>query len=85
MRIIPRLMLPLIAVAAMTSLAGCANYYRVTDPSSGKVYYTRDINHRDGGAISLKDAATGDQVTLQNSQVSKVSKEEFETNRAGKH
>ena len=64
---------------------GCANYYRVTDPASGKVYYTKDINRRDGGAISLKDAATGDQVTLQNSQVAKVSKEEFETNRAGKH
>jgi hypothetical protein len=84
MRIIPRFTFPLLVAAVMTS-SGCGNYYRVTDPSSGKVYYTRDINHRDGGAISLKDAATGDQVTLQNSQVSKVSKEEFETNRAGNH
>jgi hypothetical protein len=66
-------------------LAGCTTYYRVTDPSTGKVYYTKDINHRDGGAISLKDAATGDQVTLQSSQVAKVSKEEFESNGAGKH
>ena len=80
-----RLSLAGLAVAAALMLTGCTTYYRVTDPSSGKVYYTKDINHRDGGAISLKDAATGDQVTLQNSQVSKVSKEEFETNRAGKH
>ena len=69
----------------LLTASGCTTYYRVTDPSSGKVYYTTDIDKRSGGAISLKDAATGDQVTLQNSQISKVNKEEFHTNRAGKH
>jgi len=80
-----RLSLVAFTVTAASMLAGCTTYYRVTDPSTGKVYYTTDINHRDGGAISLKDAATGDQVTLQNSQVAKVSREEFDSNRAGKH
>ena len=57
----------------------------VTDPSTGKVYYTQDVNNRGNGALSFKDAGTGDQVTLQNSQVAKVSKDEFDSNRAGKH
>jgi hypothetical protein len=72
-------------VVLSLSLMGCTSYYRVTDPSSGKIYYTHDVNNRDTGAVSFKDAGTGDQVTLQNSQVTKVSKEEFDSNRAGKH
>ena len=65
--------------------AGCSSYYRVTDPASGNTYYTKDVNKKGGGAVTLKDAATGDKVTLQNSQISKVSKEEYETNRRGSH
>jgi hypothetical protein len=65
-------------------LTGCTTYYKVTDPSTGKVYYTTKVENRGGGAIELKDAATGSEVTIQNSQVQKVTKEEYETNRAGK-
>jgi hypothetical protein len=72
-------------LAAALIVGGCTSYYRVTDPASGNIYYTKDIDNQKGGAVTLKDAATGDKVTLQNSQISKVSKEEYETNRAGKH
>ena len=66
-------------------LAGCGgNYYKVSDPSTGNEYYTQKVDKRGSGAVTIVDAATGDEVTLQNSQVSEVSKEEFETNRAGK-
>jgi hypothetical protein len=48
------------------------------------VYYTTEVKNKGGGSVQLKDAATGDKVTLQNSQVTTVKKEEYETNRAGK-
>jgi hypothetical protein len=72
-------------LAAAVLVGGCSSYYRVADPASGKIYYTKSVKKEKGGAVMLKDAATGDKVTLQNSQISKVSKEEFETNRAGNH
>lgn len=56
----------------------CSSHYKVTDPNSGKIYYTKDVDReRQGGAIHFKDAATKAEVTLQSSQVEKVSKEEF--------
>jgi hypothetical protein len=72
-------------LAVVLSLPGCTSYYRVTDPSTGKIYYTTEVRNERGGAVSLKDAGTGDKVTLQNSQVTKVNKEEFESNRKGSH
>ena len=75
-----------VLVLAALFLAGCGgSYYKVTDPSTGNEYYTQKVDKRGSGAVTIVDAATGDEVTLQNSQVSEVSKEEFETNRAGKH
>jgi hypothetical protein len=73
-----------VVLAAALFTGGCGgNYYRVTDPSTGNVYYTQDVKNKSGGAVIIKDAATGDMVTLQNSHVTKVSKETYETNRAG--
>jgi hypothetical protein len=69
---------------AALSASGCTSYYRVSDPSTGNEYYTTEVKKRGSGAVTVKDAATGDEVTLQNSHVTKVSKEEYETNRAGK-
>ena len=70
-------------VAAAVGLAGgCAKYYQVTDPSTGKVYYTTSMKEQRGGAVSLKDGRTGAEVTVQNSEVQTISKERFETSRA---
>jgi hypothetical protein len=72
-------------VLAMTLLAGCGSYYRVSDPSSGKEFYTTEVNDAGrGGAVRFKDARTGDVVTLQNSAVKEVSSEEFEKATAAK-
>jgi hypothetical protein len=68
----------LIAAAACT-LMGCA-HYKVTDPSSGKVYYTDDVDRdKKQGRVTFTDAKTGAEVTLQSSDVQKISKEEYET------
>jgi hypothetical protein len=68
-------------VLAMMFAAGCTSYYKVSDPTTGKDYYTTEVKKRGSGAVTIKDAATGDDVTIQNSHVSKVTKEEYETNR----
>jgi len=37
--------------------AGCTSYYRVTDPASGKSYYTTEISEAGrAGAVKIKDA-----------------------------
>ena len=74
-----------LVIVAAVLVGGCgSSHYRVTDPSTGSVYYTTEVKKRSNGAVQIKDASSGDTVTLQNSQVSKVSKEEYETNLAGK-
>jgi uncharacterized protein YceK len=60
-------------------IAGCSNYYRVTDPSSGKTYYTTKVGEAGkAGAVKIKDEKTGSTVTLQSSEVKEISSEEYE-------
>lgn len=56
---------------------GCTSYYIVKDPSSGKAFYTTDLDQTRGGAVVLRDEKTGATVTLQNSEVKEVSKDEY--------
>jgi uncharacterized protein YceK len=61
-----------------TPLAGCSTYLRVTDPASGKAYYTTDIDEAGkAGAVKFKDEKSGSVVTLQSSEVKEVSKDEY--------
>ena len=70
------LALGLFACTVMT--AGCTNYYRVTDPASGKSYYSTEVKETGrGGAVKIKDAKTGSTVTLQSSEVKEISEEEY--------
>lgn len=74
----------LILVLALTLapfLAGCQQYYRVTDPTSGNVYYTRnDLAFRYGwnGSVQFKELGTGATVTLPASEIVSVPKDEAE-------
>ena len=58
-------------------VVGCATYYKVTDPQSGKAYYTQKIDKAGGGAVIVKDARTNSIVTLQNSEVKEISEKEY--------
>ncbi|HYA37177.1 MAG TPA: hypothetical protein VEI74_02735 [Candidatus Methylomirabilis sp.] len=62
---------------AMLLVAGCATYYKVTDPQSGKEYYTEEVKSEKGGSVKLKDARTNSEVTLQSSEVKEISKDEY--------
>ena len=65
-------------VIGLFCLVGCTSYYKVSDPATGKSYYTTDLKEQKGGAATLKDGRTGDKVTIQSSEVSKVTKEQYE-------
>ena len=65
--------------AAMLMATGCTTYYKVTDPTTGRVYYTTKMTHKSSGAATLVDARTGNKVSLQNSEVEKVKKAEYES------
>ena len=60
---------------------GCGlqhHYYRVTDPGSGKTYYTNKFERVwQGGAVNFEDAQSGISVTLQSSEVKELSEGEF--------
>ena len=68
----------LVIAASMLLIAGCGTYYKVTEPGSGKEFYTTNIDDAGrGGAIKFKDARSGEVVTLQNSAVKEVSSDDF--------
>ena len=59
-------------------VGGCSTYYKVTEPQSGKTYYTQKVDSIMGsGAVKVKDARTGSLVTLQNSEVKEISEKEY--------
>jgi|SRR5688572_31051351 len=64
--------------ACAVLLAGCADtgYFRVRDPGAQTSYYTTKIK-TDRAAVKFKDEQSGDRITLQSSEVKKISKPEF--------
>ena len=71
--------LVLLGVLCLFVLAGCGGYWMVTDPTTKNIYYTEEIKESKSGSGALKfiDAKTGNEVNIQNSEVKKVSKDEF--------
>ena len=64
----------------ITLAAGCSTYYKVTDPASGKTYYTKEIKDAGkAGAVKFKDEKSGSMVTLQSSEVKEVLGEDYST------
>jgi hypothetical protein len=69
--------LPCAMVLAL-SLSGCGSYYLVRDQAGRTDYYTKDIDSAGmSGAIKFTDERSGAVVTLQSSEVRKISKDEF--------
>lgn len=70
------------ACAALMWSSGCGpTYYKVTDPTTGKAYYTTELKKHEHGSATLKDAKSGAEVSLQNVEIQKVSKEEYDVGR----
>ena len=76
-----KLLSTVLAIFILIGITACGGgYYMVKDPATDKTYYTDKIKEEKGGAIKLKDANTGSEVTLQTSEVTKINKEEFKAN-----
>ena len=75
-----KLLSTVLAIFILIGITACGGYYMVKDPATDKTYYTDKIIEEKGGAIKLKDANTGSEVTLQTSEVTKINKEEFKAN-----
>ena len=70
-------MIPRVLICGLSlMIAGCSHYYRVTEPASGKTYYTTHIDER-SGAAKFKDDRTGNYVILHSAEVSELSEDEY--------
>lgn len=67
------------AVGATLVLAGCSggSYYMVRQPGAAAPYYTTGIERAGNYAVQFKDGRTGSDVVLQNSEVTKISQEDY--------
>lgn len=62
-------------------MTGCGSYYMVRDPGSGTTYYTKDIDTPGGaGTVQFRDGRTDREVTLQSSEVTPISRDEYKRN-----
>lgn len=76
-----KLMTIMMIFLMVVGITACGKYYQVKDPSSGNTYYTEDIDDmKDSGAVRFKDFKTGTVVTIQSSEVTEISEEEFNKN-----
>jgi hypothetical protein len=67
----------LIALGSLILTTGCASYYKVKDPQSGSLYFTKKIHTQRSGSINLKDDRSGSNVTLQNSEIKEITADEY--------
>jgi len=68
----------LAGVLLLLIAAACeATYYKVTDPATGREYFTHDYTHK-GAVVEFKDAKTGAKTTLQNPVVLEINEQTFE-------
>jgi hypothetical protein len=65
-----------LVIIGLLFLVGCGGYWMVTDPTTKNVYYTETIIESRGG-VRFIDAKTGNEVTLQNTEVKELTKDEF--------
>jgi hypothetical protein len=65
------------SVGAIIFISGCS-HYRITDPATGKAYYTM-CYHRTDGAVKFKDKVTDQKITLQSPQITKIDAGEYKS------
>lgn len=62
----------------MIIMAGCTTYYRVTDPTTGREYYTTEVEDvGKDGTVKINDKKSGSTVRIKSSEVKEISKDEY--------
>jgi hypothetical protein len=77
-----KLFIVALSIFVLLGISACGSYYMVKDIQSDKTFFTKEIEKEKGGAVRFKDANTGSTVTIQNSAVKEINKEEFKANTA---
>ncbi len=69
----------LLMILGLLFLAGCGGktYWKVHDPYTKTIYYTEGLDKLASGAVAFTDAQTGNMVSIQNSEVKKITEDEF--------
>ncbi|MCP4834458.1 MAG: hypothetical protein GY895_06785 [Phycisphaera sp.] len=70
-----------ITIASVAFVATGCSYYKITDPTTDKAYYTEKYDSNDG--VSFTDAATGKEVTIQNAEIEDISGSDFKAATGG--
>ena len=63
------------ALATIAIVATGCSYYKITDPTTDKSYYTEKYDSKDG--ISFTDAVTQKKVTVQNAEIEDITSSQF--------
>ncbi len=70
----------LLTLGVLLGLSACSStYYLIKDPQSGREYYTSEL-HRSGNNVSFQDAKTLSKVTLQNSEITEITHDQYRAN-----
>ena len=56
------------------------SYYKISDPTTDKMYYADDFDRKKNGSVEFGDALTGSEVRIENSEVTEINEEEFKAN-----
>ncbi|MHC4938495.1 MAG: hypothetical protein ACYTHK_05965 [Planctomycetota bacterium] len=67
-----------LAIGLLLVSFGCARYYKIVDPETKKVYYTRSIDKRDTGSVVFRNAETDAGATIEGGVVHEITEEEYE-------
>ena len=73
-----RIVVPILASLVLAASLGCASHYQIHDPTTDQDYYTRKFDRQRSGSVVFYDAKTGRKITLQNSEIQKVSKDVYQ-------
>lgn len=57
--------------------SGCTSYYRITDQSTRRTYFTTDYDRTTSGAVQFYDNKSRADVTLQSSEIVEISRDDF--------
>ena len=67
------------ALLVVLLASGCTSYYRITDQSTRRAYFTTGYDTTSSGAVQFYDQKSRADVTLQSSEIIEITKDDFES------
>jgi hypothetical protein len=67
------------ALLVVLLASGCTSYYRITDQSTRRTYFTTGYDRTSSGAVQFYDEKSRADVTLQSSEIVEISRDDFDS------